>query len=106
VIEPLFTPRAEHELQTAAEWIAEDNPQAARALLRAAMRAARLLRRRPQLGSMRLRWAPARYRFRPLRGFPYPLVYYAEAATPHVVRFIHTARNLPAALGEDGGLHG
>jgi hypothetical protein len=49
---------------------------------------------------------PARYRFWPLRWFPYLLVYDADSAPPHVVRFIHTARDLPAALEENGGLQG
>ena len=102
--EPLFSLRAQRELRAAAEWIAADNPQAARGLVRAAMRAAALLRRRPQLGARRLNWAPERYRFWPLRGFPYLIVYDVDAQPPHVVRFVHTARDLPAVLGEGDGL--
>jgi toxin ParE1/3/4 len=100
----LFSLRAQRELRAAAEWIAADNPQAARMLVRTAMRAAALLQRRPQLGARRPQWAPERYRFWPLRGFPYLMVYDAEAQPPHVVRFVHTARDLPALLQEGGGL--
>jgi toxin ParE1/3/4 len=100
----LFSLRAQRELRAAAEWIAADNPQAARMLVRTAMRAAALLQRRPQLGGRRPQWAPERYRFWPLRGFPYLMVYDAEAQPPHVVRFVHTARDLPALLQEGGGL--
>jgi hypothetical protein len=41
---------------------------------------------------------PARYRFRPLRGFPYLLVDDAEAEPPIILRFVHQSRDLPAAF--------
>lgn len=98
MIAPLFTPQAERELRSAAAWIAEDNASAARALLQAALRAATRLRDRPMLGRTVATLAPPRYRFWSLRGFPYVLVYDSEFDPPHVVRVIHTAQDLNAAL--------
>jgi toxin ParE1/3/4 len=98
VTSPIFAPRAQRELRAAAEWIAEDNPAAADALLAAAMTAARRIEARPKLGRIRLELAPARYRFWSLRGFPYLLVYDAEAEPPMILRFVHQSRDLPGVL--------
>ena len=95
---PIFAPRAQRELRAAAEWIAEDNPAAADALLAAAMDAARRLQARPKLGRVRLELAPGRYRFWSLRGFPYLLVYDAEAEPAIILRFVHQSRDLPGVL--------
>ena len=95
---PIFAPRAQRELREATVWIAEDNPAAADALLAAAMTAARRIQARPKLGRIRLELAPERYRFWSLRGFPYLLVYDAEAEPPIILRFVHQSRDLPAAL--------
>ena len=95
---PIFAPRAQRELREAAVWIAEDNPAAADALLTAAMAAARRLQARPKLGRVRLELAPERHRFWSLRGFPYLLVYDAEAEPPIILRFVHQSRDLPAVL--------
>jgi toxin ParE1/3/4 len=98
VTSPIFAPRARRELREAAEWIAEDNPAVADALLAAAMAAARRLQARPKLGRVRLKLAPERYRFWSLRGFPYLLVYDAEADPPIILRFVHQSRDLPVTL--------
>jgi toxin ParE1/3/4 len=98
VTERLFAPRARRELLTAVRWIAEENPDAARAMLAAAIAAARRLQARPMLGRRRLDLAPERYRFWSLRGFPYLLVYDAEARPPIIVRLVHQARDLPNVL--------
>ena len=95
---PIFAPRAQRELRAAAVWIAEDNPAAADALLAAAMTAARRIEARPKLGRIRLELAPARYRFWSLRGFPYLLVYDAEAVPAIILRFVHQSRDLPGVL--------
>jgi toxin ParE1/3/4 len=95
---PIFAPRAQRELRTAAMWIAEDNPAAADTLLAAAMAAARRLQTRPKLGRVRLELAPERYRFWSLRGFPYLLVYDAEVEPPIILRFVHQSRDLPAVI--------
>ena len=79
-------------------WVAEDNAVAADALLAAAMAAARRLQARPKLQRVRLELAPQRFRFWSLRGFPYLLVYDAEAEPPIILRFVHQSRDLPAVL--------
>jgi toxin ParE1/3/4 len=94
----IFAPRARRELREAAMWVAEDNAAAADALLAAAMVAARRLQARPKLGRVRLDLAPERYRFWSLRGFPYLLVYDAEADPPIILRFVHQSRDMPAVL--------
>lgn len=95
---PLFAPRARRELREALVWVAQDNPAAADALLGAALSAARRLRERPKLGRIGSKLAPERYRFWSLRGFPYLLVYDAEAEPPVILRFVHQSRDLPAVL--------
>lgn len=94
----LFAPRAQRESREAILWVQKDNPTAADALLTAAMEAAWRLQQRPKLGRVRLELAPARYRFWSLRGFPYLLVYDADAETPIILRFVHQSRDLPAVL--------
>ena len=95
---PLFTPAAERDLREATRWIAHDNPAAATAMLQAVLIAARRLRERPQLGRIQDNLAPRRYRFWSLPGFRYLIVYDTEADPPHIVRVLHTARDLPAIL--------
>jgi toxin ParE1/3/4 len=94
----LFAPRAERELRDTVLWIEKDNPAAADALLAAAIAAAHRLQARPRLGRVRLDLAPARYRFWSVRGFPYLLVYDAEAEPPIILRVVHQSRDLPAVL--------
>jgi toxin ParE1/3/4 len=79
-------------------WVARENPAAANALLAAALTAARRLQAKPKLGRVRPQLAPERYRFWSLRGFPYLLVYDAEAQPPIVLRFVHQSRDLPVVL--------
>ena len=99
---PPFTPAAERDLQAAATWIARDDPVSAEALLRAALTAARRLRERPGLGRIREDLAPPRYRFWSLSGFRYLIVYDTEADPPHIVRVVHTARDLLRAFRDIG----
>jgi len=96
----LFTLRAQQELEDAAVWIYQDNPEAAEALLTAAERAAQLLQANPFLGRSLPDLAPEPYRFWLLRGFPYLLVYDAVLDPPMIVRVVHRSRELPAALDE------
>lgn len=93
-----FSPRARRELREAASWIAEDNPVAAEALLRAAIVAAELVAARPAIARARLDLAPTCYRFWSLRGFPYLLVFNMDRNPPIVARFVHQARDLPEVL--------
>jgi plasmid stabilization system protein ParE len=94
----LFAPRARSELRDAAEWIAEDDPAAAEGVLRATLRAAELVARKPGLARVRLDLASARFRFRSLRGYPYLLVFDVDRTLPVVARFVHQARDLPVLL--------
>ena len=93
-----FSPRARRELREAAEWIAEDSPAAAEALLRAAIQAADMIASRPGLAHLRLDLATDRFRFWPLRGFPYVLVFDVGRSPPVVARIVHQSRDLPAVL--------
>jgi toxin ParE1/3/4 len=93
-----FSRRATLELDNTADWIAKDNPAAADALISGALAAAALLAKNPSLGRQRLDLAPPSYRFWPLRGFPYVLVYDADTVPPTILRIIHQARDLPTAL--------
>jgi toxin ParE1/3/4 len=52
------------------------------------------------LGRQRPDLLPEPYRFWSLRGFPYLLVYDAGATPPRILRVLHTARDLPAALAD------
>jgi plasmid stabilization system protein ParE len=96
----LFTPRARRELRDAATWIAENNPDAAEALLRAVLRAAELVAAKPTLARVRLDLTPARFRFWSLRGYLYLLVFDVDRTPPVVARFVHQARDLPVLLSE------
>ncbi len=96
----LFTPRARRELRHAAEWIAEENPDAAQHLLRAALEAAKRATQNPAIARADLRLAPPRYRFWSLRGFPFLLVIDTESEPPVVARFVHQARDLPVVLND------
>lgn len=99
----LFSRLAGRDVRDAAAWIAHDNPTAAEHFVRAVTEAARRLQARPGLARSEPRLAPARYRFWSLRGFSYLMVLDAEADPPHVVRVVHTARDLPKVLRDIAG---
>lgn len=94
-----FAPQARRELRQAAEWIAEESPDAAVALVQAVVRAADRVAARPALARTMPQLAPDRFRFWSLRGFPYLLVFDTARTPPIVARMVHQARDLPAALG-------
>lgn len=96
----VFSPHARRELIDAVAWVAERNPTAAQALLRAALQAATLVSRKPMLARVQEALAPPRYRFWSLRGYPYLLVFDVGETPPVVARFLHQARDLPVALGD------
>ena len=95
-----FSPRARRELREAVKWITEDSPAAAEALLRAAIHAADMITSRPGLAHLRLDLATDRFRFWPLRGFPYILVFDVDESPPVVARMVHQSRDLPTVLGD------
>jgi toxin ParE1/3/4 len=79
-------------------WIAQDNPRAAEDLRVAIRHAAQLLGEHPEMGKQRRDLAPESARFLVLRGFPYILVYRANAVPPRILRVLHGARDLPEVL--------
>jgi toxin ParE1/3/4 len=95
-----FAPRARRDLLAAARWIAKDNPAAARALRHAVAVAAERIGRHPESGKTRPEIAPPAYRFVPLTGFPYIIVYNANRRPPLILRVLHGARDLPEVLAD------
>jgi toxin ParE1/3/4 len=93
-----LAPRAERELLAAADWVAKDNPAAARGLREAVAAAVLRIGEHPGCGVTRLALAAEPYRFLTLTGYPYILVYNAASHPPLIVRFIHGARDLPELL--------
>ncbi len=84
----------------AAAWVAEDNKQAAIALVDAATLAAERVIARPGLGRRRPDLGGDRYRFFAVRGFPYLLVFDAERQPIVIARVVHQSRDLVTLLDE------
>jgi toxin ParE1/3/4 len=98
MIAAVLSPAARRDLLSALRWIAKDNPAAARALREGLARATERIGTHPQLGTVRPDLAGDRYRFVPLTGFPYVIVYTADRHPPLIVRILHAARDLPDLL--------
>jgi toxin ParE1/3/4 len=62
--------------------------------------AARRIDQYPALGRQERALADTRYRFWSVSGFPYLLIYRSDTSPPSIVRFVHTARDLPPLLAE------
>jgi len=75
-----------------------ERPAASDRLRRVVDDAARRIGRHPAMGRLEPLLADARYRFWSIPGFPYLLVYRPDLTPPSIVRFLHTARDLPVAL--------
>lgn len=90
----IISRRARRELGEAVAWIARDNPRAARALNQAVMRLAAPIGTRPAMGSVHREFAPAPYRFLPVRGFSYVIIYRDDAERPRILRIAHSSRDL------------
>jgi toxin ParE1/3/4 len=75
-----------------------EHAAAAQRLRDAVELAARLIGERPLLGRHEPALTDARYRFWSVAGFPYLIVYRPDLSPPSIVRFVHTARDLPKAL--------
>jgi toxin ParE1/3/4 len=95
----IFAPQAARELEHAAAQIAENNPDAAEAFLRAALTAATRIASRPGLGSARPH-VPPRFRFWPLTRYSYLLVYDASTEPVVILRVVHMRRDLPKLLSD------
>jgi toxin ParE1/3/4 len=98
MIRARLAPAARRDLVEASRWIAKDNPAAAGALRAGVAKAALILAEHPYNGSLRPAVADIPFRFLPLTGFPYLVVYDPDARPPLIVRVLHDARELPAVL--------
>ena len=94
----VLSPQARRDLLEAVQWIARDNPAAARALREAVAKAARRLGGYPELGSEKTELADPPVRFLTLTGFPYVIVYDSDRRPPLILRVLHGARDLPDVL--------
>ncbi len=97
-----FTPAAQHDLRAAIDWIAKDNPAAARGLSTAVGAAARRIGARPKIGAVRPHLTSGRHQFLSLRGSAYLLVYAADTTPHRILRILHTSRDLPPLLADLG----
>lgn len=89
---------AQRDLLTALEWIAKDNPAAARALRDAVAVAAARIGEHTHIGNLRPESTAEKYRFVTLTGFRYVIVYNADRRPPLILRILHGARDLPELL--------
>jgi toxin ParE1/3/4 len=93
-----LSPRARRDLLAATRWIEKDNPTAALGLRNAIRQAAERIGRHPDVGRLRPELTAKAYRFLPLTGFPYVVVYDARRTPPLIARILHGARDLSDAL--------
>jgi toxin ParE1/3/4 len=98
MIAAALSPAARRDLLEAANWIAKDNPSAARALRRSVAKAAITIAEHPAAGSPRPDIVPLPFRCMVLTGFPYVVVYHADRTPPVIARILHGARDLPEVL--------
>ncbi|MBT6096001.1 MAG: type II toxin-antitoxin system RelE/ParE family toxin [Rhodospirillaceae bacterium] len=94
-----FSPAAERDLLEIVEWIANDNPIAAKGFVVAVEKAARSIGEHPQMGTSRPDIASPPVRFLAIRGFPHVVVYTPDRTPPLIIRILHGARDLPEVLG-------
>ena len=94
----ILSPAANRDLERATQWIAKDNPAAARALRSSVARAAMTIGEHRHIGSVRPEVVSAPYTLLALTGFPYLIIYNSERIPPRIVRVLHAARDLPEVL--------
>ncbi len=94
----IISRRARAELAEVIAWIARDNPRAARALNQTVMRLATLIGAHPAMGSVRTALAPDSYRFLPVKGFSYIIIYRGDSGRPRILRIVHSSRDLHDVL--------
>ncbi len=95
-----LSPAAERDILEIVEWIADENPAAARGLRTALDKVATTIGAHPRIGALRAHLASPPIRFLPIRGFPYVIVYSPERDPPLILRVLHGARDLPEVLRE------
>ena len=96
----VLSPAAERDILQIVEWIASENPVAARGFRAALDKLAVTIGEHPDSGSLKPQLASPPIRFFPLRGFPYVVVYTPERDPPVILRVLHGARDLPEVLRE------
>ena len=96
----VLSPAAERDVVEIVEWIASENPVAARGFRAALDSLADTIGEHPNSGSLKLHLASPPTRFFALRGYPYVVVYTPERDPPLIVRVLHGARDLPEVLRE------
>jgi toxin ParE1/3/4 len=94
----IISRRARAELTDAIAWIARENPRVARSLNDAVVRLAALIGEHPAMGSVRAEVAPAPYRFLPVRGLSYVIIYRSDGGRPRILRIVHSSRDLRDVL--------
>jgi toxin ParE1/3/4 len=97
-------PRADAEIDALADYIADDSQDAAMRFLDAVQDAFTLLGEQPGVGSKRYAHLPRLDGLRvwPVPGFERHLIFYIERADyVDVLRVLHGARDIPAALIDD-----
>ena len=95
-----LSPAAERDVVEIVEWIASENPVAARGFRAALDRLADTIGEHPNGGALKPHLASPPIRFFPLRGYPYVAVCTPDRHPPLIVRVLHGARNLPQVLRE------
>lgn len=87
-----YTPRARQDLADIHDYIAQDNPAAARRVIQIVREAAETLPQNPMMGRV---GRVAETRELALLRFPFVLAYRVDAEEVHVLSVIHTARLWP-----------
>jgi len=96
----ILAPRARADLRRALRWLARDSTDAAQGLNDLVDVAAGYIGANPAIGSRRPMLVGEGFRVWPLQRHPYLLVYTDKVTPPRIVRIVHTARDLPAALAD------
>ena len=93
-----LSPAAERDIIAIVQWIAAENPVAARGFRVALDNLATTIGEHPRLGALKAQLASPPIRFLPIRGFPYVVVYTPERDPPLILRVLHGARDIPEVL--------
>lgn len=96
----VLTPAARADLLDIFDYIAQDNPDAARRVISEIRAAMRKLAERPEMGHFRRDLATEPLRFWPV--YSYLIIYRPEARPLQVVRVLHGARDVRQILEELG----
>ena len=94
----VLSPAAERDILAIIEWIAAENPVAARGFRVALDRLASTIGEHPLIGTLKPHLASPPIRFLPIRGYPHVVVYTPDRSPPLIVRVLHGARDLPEVL--------